>query len=56
VKKAAGTAVGFIKDLTAPQAEDVLMDVDERNLGYFFAFLVGCGLGLTVLYLLIKRS
>jgi len=40
-------AVGFIKDLTAPQAEDVLMDVDEVNLGYLVAFFVRCGLGVT---------
>jgi len=55
VKKAAGTAVGFIKDLTAPQAEDVLMDVDETNIGYLIAFIVGCGLGIGVAWLLIKR-
>ena len=55
VKKAAGTAVGFIQDLTSPQAEDVLMDVDERNLGYFLAFLVGCGLGVTGILMLLKR-
>ena len=55
VKKAAGTAVGFIKDLTAPQAEDVLMDVDETNIGYLVAFFVGCGLGIGVSWVLIKR-
>ena len=55
VKKAAGTAVGFIKDLTAPQVEDVLRDVDAVNLGYLIAFIVGCGLGVGVAWMLIKR-
>ena len=55
VKKAAGTAVGFIKDMTSPQAEDVLMDVDEVNLGYLVAFFVGCGLGVGVAWLLVKK-
>jgi len=55
VKKAAGTAVGFIKDLTAPQAENVLMDVDETNIGYLVAFILGCGLGVRVVWWLIKR-
>ena len=55
VKKAAGTAVGFIKDLTTPQTEDVLMDVDAVNLGYLLAFIVGCGLGVGVAWLLTKR-
>ncbi len=48
VKKAAGTAVGFIQDLTATQAEDVLVDVDEVNLGYLVAFVLECGLGVGI--------
>ena len=55
VKKAAGSAVRFIQDLTEPQAEDVLMDVDEVNLGYLVAFVLECGLGVGIAWLLIKR-
>ena len=44
-----------MKDLTAPQAEDVLMDVDEVNLGYLIAFIIGCGLGVGVAWLLIRK-